>query len=71
MYIPVVLKNGYTELVHKEEFHFLMETQQVTLFKRSEGWTIVGQDPLRDMLKRTIFTIPERRSAHLGKDFTP
>jgi hypothetical protein len=62
MYIPVVLKNGYAELVHKEEFHSLMTAQQVMSFKRSGGWAVVGQDPLRDMLKRTIFTIPERRS---------
>ena len=63
MYIPVVLKNGYAELVYKEEFHSLMTAQQVMFFKRSGGWTIVGQDPLRDMLKSSIFTIPERRSA--------
>ena len=61
MYIPVVLKNGYAELVHKEVFHSLLTAQQVLFFKRSGGWAVVGKDPLRDMVKGFIFTIPERR----------
>ena len=61
MYIPVVLKDGCEELVHKEVFHSLMTTKQVLLFKRSGGWAIVGKDPVRDMLRSSIFTIPERR----------
>ena len=66
MYIPVVLNDGCEELVHKEEFHSLMTTKQVLFFKRSGGWAIVGEDPVRDMLKNFVFSIPDRRGVSMS-----
>jgi hypothetical protein len=47
MLIPVVLSDGQEECVSKDELQFLMDIQQVRLFKRSDGWVIVGQDKMR------------------------
>ncbi len=62
MFIPVILKNGYEELVNKEVFHSLMIAQQIMSFKRSDGWVVIGQDPLRDMQKDIVYSIPDRRN---------
>lgn len=47
MYIAVVLKNGNEELVSKDELQFMMVTQQVLFFKRSDGWAVIGRDKMR------------------------
>lgn len=48
MLIPVVLKGGNEDLVSKDELQFLMVTQQVLFFKRSDGWAVIGRDNMRD-----------------------
>ena len=48
MFIPVVLKDGHEELVSKEELQFLLLTQKTMLFKRSDGWVVIGRDRMRD-----------------------
>lgn len=47
MFIPVVLKDGKEELVSKDELQFLMVTQQLLFFKRSDGWAVIGRDKMR------------------------
>jgi hypothetical protein len=47
MYIPVVLKSGNEELVRKDELQFLMSTEKIMFFKRSEGWVVPGRDRMR------------------------
>ena len=47
MLIPVVLKDGHEDLVSKEELQFLLLTQEIKLFKRSDGWTVLGRDRMR------------------------
>lgn len=61
MLIPVVLKDGSEELVDKDLFHSLMKARHVVFFRRSGGWVTVGRDSTRDMLKRAVISIPERR----------
>jgi hypothetical protein len=48
VYIPVVLKGGKEELVSKDELQFLMASQKVLFFKRSDGWAVIGCDKMRD-----------------------
>ena len=48
MLIPVVLKGGSEEIVSKDELQYLMATQQILLFKRSDGWADVERDKMRD-----------------------
>lgn len=47
MLVPVVLKGGKEELVSKDELQFLMVTEQVMFFKRSDGWAVLGRDKTR------------------------
>ena len=47
MLIPVILKDGHEELVSKEELQFLLLTQKVLLFKRSDGWAVLGRNKMR------------------------
>jgi hypothetical protein len=59
MLIPVVLKDGHEELVSKEELQFLLLTQKIMLFKRSDGWTVLGRDQMR--AQRAAYNGEERR----------
>ena len=61
MYIPVVLKGGIEELVSKEELQFLMVTQQLLFFKRSDGWAVIGRDEMR---KNDPHKIKNERRTH-------
>lgn len=47
IYIPVVLHSGEKRTVDKEEFQFLLISDQILSFKRSTGWVVVGQDRMR------------------------
>jgi hypothetical protein len=59
MLIPVVLNDGHEELVRNDELQFLLLTQKVMLFKRSDGWAVLGRDKMRN--QRTPFNGEERR----------
>ena len=48
MRIPVVIKDGSERLVSKDELQYLIVTQQVLFFKRSDGWAVIGRDGMRD-----------------------
>lgn len=47
MLIPIVLSGGQEDLVSKEELQFLLDVHQVEMFRRSDGWVLVGQDRMR------------------------
>ena len=51
MYIPVVLKYGHEELVNNDELQFLLLTEKVMSFKRSDGWAVPGRDKMRNKRK--------------------
>ena len=59
MLIPVVLKDGQEELVSKDELQFLMFNKQLLLFKRDDGWTLLGRDRMR--ARRAPYNGEERR----------
>lgn len=59
MFIEVVLKSGNEELVSKDKLQFLMVTQRIMFFRRSDGWAVIGRDKMRN--KRTPFNGVERR----------
>ncbi len=50
MLVPVVLKDGHAELVSKDELQYLLVTEQIAYFKRSDGWAVLGRDKLRRKL---------------------
>ena len=47
MLVPVVLKDGKEELVSKDELQYMLITEQVMFFKRSDGWAVIGRDEMR------------------------
>ena len=59
MLIPVVLKDGHEELVSKEELQFLLLTQKIMLFKRSDGWAVLGRNRMRN--QRVSYNGEDRR----------
>lgn len=59
MLVPVVLKGGKEELVNKDELQFLLTTQHVLFFKRSDGWVVLGRDRMRS--QRVPYQGVERR----------
>ena len=48
MFIPVVFNDGHEDLVSKDELQFLLLTQEIMLFKRSDGWAALGRDRMRN-----------------------
>ena len=48
MLIPVVLKDGQDSLVSKDKLQFLLTTEGILFFKRSDGWTVLGRDKMRN-----------------------
>ena len=59
MNIPVVLKNGNECAVSKDELQYLMVTQQVMFFERSDGWAVIGRDKVRG--QKTLYDKNNRR----------
>ena len=47
MLIPVVLKDGHEDLVNNEELQFLLLTEKIMFFRRSDGWVVLGRDKMR------------------------
>ena len=59
MLIPVVLKEGHEDLVNNEELQFLLLTEKIMHFKRSDGWVVLGRDKMRT--QRIPYNGEERR----------
>ena len=59
MLIPVVFKDGQEELVSIDELQFLLLTEEIKLFRRSDGWAVLGQDKMRN--QRAPYNGVERR----------
>ncbi len=45
--IRVVYKNGIHDTVVPEYLNFLLESERIKMFRRSNGWVHVGVDPIR------------------------
>lgn len=59
--IPVELVDGLACRMTKQELNMALADGHVARFKRSDGWVVVGKDPLREMNKETLYTGVERR----------
>jgi hypothetical protein len=59
MLIPVVFKDGHEELVSIDELQFLLVTEEIKLFRRSDGWAVLGRDKMRS--QRAPYNGDERR----------
>ncbi|MBW2511151.1 MAG: hypothetical protein JRE01_03860 [Deltaproteobacteria bacterium] len=61
MTIQVELIDGtYCRLVPKG-LDLLLNRKLVKRFRRSTGWAVIGEDPIREAHRRTGYAGPERR----------
>lgn len=61
--IPVVYQNGEFSRVPPRELDELIAAERIIGFRRSDGWAILGEDPLRDPRTSHPYQGPERRRA--------
>lgn len=59
MLVPVVLKDGKDRSVKKDELQYLIVTQKLMFFERSDGWVVLGRDKMR--LQQKPFPGEDRR----------
>ena len=61
--VKVELKDGRVCQVGHEALDLLLEHNEISKFKRSNGWAVIGRAPLRNKDKGIVYSIPERRSS--------
>ena len=61
--INVELKDGAVCRMAKRSFNVFLSLDKVAKFKRSEGWIVVGKDPLRDLEKGNDYPLFAERRA--------
>ena len=61
--IKVELKNGTICQMAPKALDLLLKHEEVSKFKRSDGWAVVGRDPLRKKNLDTSYGGTERRIA--------
>jgi len=59
--VTVELNCGTVCQIAHEALELLLAHNEITKIKRSNGWAVVGQDPLRNVGKGVVLSIPERR----------
>ena len=61
--VDVELKDGAVCQMAKHAFNVFLSLNRVVRFKRSDGWIVVGTDPLRDLEKDDDYpAIADRRA---------
>ncbi len=59
----VELRDGSVCPMSTKAFNIFLALDKVARFKRSGGWVVVGQDPLRDLEKVNSYpSVAERRA---------
>ena len=53
--IDVELKDGAVCQMAEKAFNVFLSLDKVAKFKRSDGWVVVGKDPLRDKTKNNHY----------------
>lgn len=68
MLIRVKYPNGTYDMVNKQMLDFLIEQERIAGFKRTEGWAILGRDPIRSRSRQAEWqeTHLERRGTMLS-----
>ena len=61
--IKVELKDGVHCRMAPKAFEMFLTREEVSRFRRSDSWAVVGVDPLRDLSKRCVYDGVERRLA--------
>lgn len=66
MMIRIRYEDGRWDMIKASHLTRLLSSKQVQLFKRAEGWVVVGEDAIR-CRETTAYKGPERRRARLFK----
>ncbi len=61
--IRVELKDGAICRMAQKAFNLFLAQDKIVRFERSDGWVVIGKDPLRDLTKLHHHSGPERRCA--------
>ena len=61
MMIQVKYRNGTYDMVKTETLNRLLANGEIDQFRRSSGWTRVGEDPIRSPRQVKLPTEMERR----------
>ena len=67
MLIRILYSDGGFDMVKPERLDLLLGEQALTSFKRSDGWAVVGRDPIRRTTK-SDYSGPERRHFPLAAE---
>lgn len=59
--IRVELTDGVVCRMAHKAFNLFLAQNKIAKFERSDGWVIVGKDPLRNMTRSDCYDGPERR----------
>jgi len=63
MMIRVMYFDGLTEMVRPPVLQHLIETGKIMRFRRAEGWTEIGTDPVRFDFRNPYFGQERRHRA--------
>lgn len=62
MLIRVLYADNRYDMVNARQLEYLIRTRSITRFKRSDGWVVLGRDPIRELsAPPRIYTGPNRR----------
>jgi len=61
--IRVELADGVICRMVQKAFDLFLAQDKIIKFERTDGWVVVGNDPMRNMSKRTEYVGTERRVA--------
>jgi len=61
--VNVELKDGAVCMMAKESLNVFLSLDRVAKFKRTNGWVVVGKDPLRDLEKINDYPLYAERRA--------
>jgi len=59
--LKVELKNGTVCRMGKKAFNVFLSLDEVTKFRRTDGWVDVDKDTMRDLTKNSDCRFPDRR----------
>lgn len=59
--VKVELKNGTVCRMGKKAFNVFLSLDEVTKFKRTDGWVDVDTGTMRDLGKNSDYRFPDRR----------
>ena len=59
--VKVQLKNGTVCRMGKKAFNVFLSLDEVTKFRRTDGWVDVDKNTMRDLRKNSDYHFPDRR----------